>query len=141
VNPRESKPEQLSLIVSGPYAIRQAANAARGFGEAQQLADDQLARLCIVVEELVANLYDHGGLAEQDDVQLSLAYDPGGIRIAIIDPGTPFDPWSGNDAVDDAKRRGGAGLNLIRAWTARIDYRSSEEGNRLELLLRFRRQD
>jgi serine/threonine-protein kinase RsbW len=141
VSPRESKPDQLSLSVSGPHAIRQAANAARGFGEAQLLANDQLARLCIVVEELVANLYDHGGLTEQDDVQLSLACGLEGVRVTVIDRGIPFDPWSGQGASESAVRGGGAGLSLIRAWAEPIEYRSSDRGNHLELLLRIDRKD
>ena len=39
-----------------------AGTAARAFGEAQWLTDDESARLCVIVEELVANLYDHGGV-------------------------------------------------------------------------------
>ena len=123
------------MRLRGPHAIGQAVDAARAFGEAQRLANEDLARLCIVVEELVANLYDHGGITEQDEVQLAFARHPQGIRVSIIDPGVPFDPWSAPQTAESMKRRGGAGTSLVRAWADLVSYRSSSDGNHLELLL------
>lgn len=137
MNPRESNPDELSLSLHGNRAIGQAADAARKFGEAQRLEDDDLARLCIVIEELVANLYDHGGVTEREEVHLSMARDPVGVRVTISDPGSPFDPWSGPRAAESSARGGGAGLSLIQAWAVLIEYRSTDEANRLELLLPF----
>jgi anti-sigma regulatory factor (Ser/Thr protein kinase) len=134
VSPSESNPDRLSLRLQGPNAIAHAAGAARQFGEAQGLAKDGLARLCIVIEELVANLYDHGGVTEQDEVQLAIASQPGGIHVSIVDPGKPFDSWTSSAGGGNGKP-GGAGLSLIRAWSELISYRSSSDGNRLELLL------
>lgn len=99
------------------------------------MARDGLSRLCIVVEELVANLYDHGGVTEQDEVELAIAGRPGGIHVSIVDPGMPFDPWSASPADEGGTDRGGAGLRLVRAWGELISYRSSGGVNRLELLL------
>jgi serine/threonine-protein kinase RsbW len=134
VSPSESNPDRLSVCLAGSNAIAQAASAARQFGEAQGLAKDRLARLCIVIEELVANLYDHGGVTEQDEVQLAIASQPAGIHVSIVDPGKPFDPWA-LPAGGGASNHGGAGLSLIRAWSERVSYRSSIDGNQLELLL------
>jgi len=123
------------LRLRGDKAIRQAADAARAFGKAQLLADDDLARLCIVVEELVANLYDHGGVTERDEVDLAMARDPRGIRVSITDPGIAFDPWSAPRTAESVTRGGGAGLNLVQAWAELISYRRSGEANHLALLL------
>lgn len=123
------------MRLGGDGAISQAAEAARAFGLAQQLAEDDLARLCIVVEELVANLYDHGGVTGQDEIGLAMARDPKGIRVSISDPGVPFDPWTAPPSAESVNRGGGAGLSLIRAWAELISYRSLGEGNQLELLL------
>ena len=122
------------MCLQGANAIAQAIYAARTFGEAQGLAKDVLARLCIVVEELVANLYDHGGVTEEQKIQLALANDPEGIRISIVDPGSPFDPWSAPSA-EPAGNSGRAGLSLIQAWGELISYRPAGDGNHLELLL------
>lgn len=129
------------MRLRGERAIAEAADAARTFGRAQHLADDELARLCIVVEELVANLYDHGGVSEQDEVQLTLACDPNGIRVTIIDPGVPFDPWATMPAAASISRGGGAGTSLIRAWADFVSYRSSNAGNYLVLLLPVKREN
>src|SRR5262245_16804584 len=92
VTPRESNPDRQIFRLQGDTAVAQSADAARIFGQSQWLVEDELARLCIVVEELVANLYDHGGLKDQDEVELEFIVEPHGIRVSIVDPGVPFDP-------------------------------------------------
>lgn len=135
MSPRESNPDQSSVRLRGDDAVVQAAEAARAFGQSQWLADDELARLCIVIEELVANLYDHGGLTAQDEVELTLACEPDGIRVAIVDPGTSFDPWSTPRRVEREERGGGAGIDIVRAWAQYVSYSPSPRSNRLEFLL------
>ena len=132
---RESIPGSLTQILRGKAAILDGAGAARAFGEAQWLTEDECARLCIIVEELIANLYEHGGLTETDEVELSLASEPGGIRIVIVDPGAPFDPRSAPTPRDRPERGGGAGIDIVRAWAEFVDYSVIPAGNRLELLL------
>ena len=122
----------MSVRLSGGGAIGDAVAAARAFGEKLELGHADLARLCIVVEELIANLYDHGGVTAADEVQLDLTGEAGCIRVSIVDPGLPFDPWSAPPPVRDAKH-GGAGLNLVRAWAELASYRPTENGNHLEL--------
>jgi anti-sigma regulatory factor (Ser/Thr protein kinase) len=135
MSPRESNPDPLICRVRGSEAISQASDAARAFGSALRLADGDLARLCIVIEELVANLYDHASLTEQDVVELSFASDPEGIRMAVVDPGNPFDPWAAPRKSGRAGRGGGVGIDIVRAWAKFVSYRASPEGNRLEFLL------
>ena len=132
---RESDPGSLTLILQGQDSVTEASNAARAFGEAQWLTEDECARLCIIIEELTANLFDHAGLAENDEVGLSLTSEPGGIRIVIVDPGQPFDPRSAPTPRERPERGGGAGIDIVRAWAEFVDYSLIPEGNRLELLL------
>jgi anti-sigma regulatory factor (Ser/Thr protein kinase) len=124
--------------LSGEDAIAGAAAAARGFAQSQWLDDDELARLCIVVEELVANLYDHGGLTDQDEVTLDFAVEPDGVRVVIGDPGEPFDPWKAPRNAEPIERGGNVGIDIIRAWASFISYSPSPDGNRLEFLLPVR---
>jgi anti-sigma regulatory factor (Ser/Thr protein kinase) len=138
VSPRESNSDHLSRRFSGDRAIVEAAQTARAFGESQWLDDDELARLCVVVEELVANLYDHGGLTDEDEVMLDLAVEPDGIRVTIADPGTAFDPWRAPRRAESAERGGGVGIDIVRAWASYISYNPSPTGNRLEFLLPVR---
>jgi serine/threonine-protein kinase RsbW len=138
VTPRESNQDGQLFRLHGPDAVAQSADAARAFGQAQWLADDELARLCVVVEELVANLYDHGGLTESDKVELAFAAEPDGVRVSIADPGTPFDPWTSVPRTDRPQRGGGVGIDIVRAWAQLLSYESSDGRNRLELLLPIR---
>jgi serine/threonine-protein kinase RsbW len=121
--------------LQGSAAVRQACDAAREFGEAQRLTEDELARTCIVIEELIANLYDHGGLTDEDQVELTLASEPGGIRVTIVDPGEPFDPWGAPPRRERPERGGGVGIDIVRAWARFVSYDMTPKGNRLELLL------
>ena len=132
---RESGKDRVTCRVSGSEAVTQASDAARAFGEAQWLNEDEVARLCIVIEELVANLYDHGGVDADDEVTLSLASESEGIRITLEDGGTPFDPRRSSPGSSPPDRGGGAGIDIVRAWALITDYSVTKDGNRLELLL------
>lgn len=135
MSPRESNSDHLSCRLGGAGAIIEAVEAVRAFGQSQWLNDDELARLCVVVEELVANLYDHGGLTEKDEVALDLAVEPEGIRVAIGDSGAPFDPWRAPRKAEPPERGGNVGIDIVRAWASYISYSPSAQGNRLEFLL------
>ena len=135
---RESELDQMNRRLRGTDAVAEASVAARAFGDAQWLAPDELARLCIVVEELVANLYEHGGVSETDDIDLGFASDPLGIRVTIVDPGQPFDPWEMSRKVERPDRGGGAGIEIVRAWAQFVDYDVTDQCNTLQLLLPVR---
>jgi len=134
VSPRESNTAQLSLRLKGQAAVAEAVEATRAFGQAQLLADGDLARLCIVVEELIANLYDHGGVTEHDEVTFALAREAMGVRVSITDRGAAFNPLTAPPG-SASSNGGGAGVRLIQAWAELVGYHSSDDGNRLELLV------
>jgi anti-sigma regulatory factor (Ser/Thr protein kinase) len=104
----------------------------------QLLNEDEQARLCVVIEELVANLYDHGGLSDQDEVELTLTRDPAGVRVSLVDPGAPFDPWSARSKSARPDRGGGVGIDIVKAWALYTGYEASKGANRLEFLLPIR---
>ncbi len=135
MSPRESYSDRMQCQLQGSAAVTQASDAARAFGEAQPLSEHVCARFCIVIEELIANLYEHGGLTSDDKVELSLGREPDGIRIVIADPGKPFDPRSAVPKRERPERGGGAGIDIVRAWAQFVDYEVTSGGNRLELLL------
>lgn len=132
---RESESDAVTCRLLGAGAVTQASDAARAFAEAQWLAEDETARLCIVIEELVANLYDHGGVGVDQPVTLVLASEPRAIRLTLSDPGRPFDPRQPRPETELPERGGGAGIDIVRAWAVLVDYSATPEGNRLELLL------
>lgn len=131
----ESNSNSATCVLSGRNAVGQAARAARLFGEAHQLTADECARVCVVIEELIANLHDHGGLTDRDKVELTFANEAAGVRIVIADRSNPFDPRSAPPRTRRPERGGGAGIDLVRAWAQFVDYSVTADGNRLELLL------
>ena len=135
MNTRESGKDRTTCRISGTNAVTQASDAARAFAEAQWLGEDEVARLCIIIEELVANLYDHGGVGREEEVILSLASEPKGLTITIADPGKPFDPRQPRGKNDPSDRGGGAGIDIIRSWALITGYEVTDKGNRLELYL------
>ena len=137
MSPRQSNPDRTTWVLQGEKAVSEASAAARGFAEARSLAGDDRARLCVIVEELVSNLYDHGGLGTDDRIELGLASEPDAIRITLVDPAAPFNPWEAATLVERPERGGGAGLDIVRAWTRFVGYGRTPEGNRLELILPF----
>ena len=132
---RESGNDGITFRVKGAGAVTLASDAARTFATEQGLSDDDLARLCIIVEELVANLYEHGDLAEHDEVTIRLVRGPSGTCLTIEDKGTPFDPRQAPAGLARPTRGGGAGIDLVRAWATITDYRSVGGVNWLDLFV------
>lgn len=130
----ESNPDRAHLRLKGKDAIGEALAAARAFAEEQWFADEETARLCIIIEELVINLYDHGGLTQDHEIELSFEVEPDGLHLILLDPSPPFDPRSAPGGKR-TERGGGAGIDIVRAWAEIVDYRETDKGNRLEVVM------
>ncbi len=59
--------------------------AARRFADDRRLARAQAARLAILVEELVINAIEHGGVADDQRIDLTLADETGGLILTLSD--------------------------------------------------------
>ena len=112
--------------------------AARGFAESAGINPDQASQLAIVVEELLTNLYDHGGVTLEDAFVLELILIDTELGLTLTDSGKPFDPRFAELEGPVPARGGGAGLKLVRAWASSIDYQIGDGFNRL--VLRFPRR-
>jgi len=131
----ESIPATLRLSLTGPQAVHAATSCARDFAALQEIDSAAAARLAIAVEELVTNLYEHGGLGADDAIELSLSRSADAVSLTITDQGMPFDPRSAEQSPAVPERGGGAGLALVRAWASESDYEVGEKGNRLTISL------
>lgn len=134
----ESNSMTKNVRIGGATSVSDAADAMRAFAIENCVVGADLSRLCVIVEEIFANLIEHGGVGPDDMVDLSLSTDPDGVRIAIVDPGQPFDPRSVSPAHRHPDRGGGAGINIVRSWASHIDYRPSAGRNHLTLLIPLR---
>jgi anti-sigma regulatory factor (Ser/Thr protein kinase) len=132
---RESIPAPLRLGLSGPSAVHDAVGAARSFAHRAGLDDLAASRLAIVVEELAINLYDHGGLGPADLFELELSSDGSELSLSLVAPGPDFDPtlWVARSA--SRSTGAGAGLNLVKAWSGRLEHEYAGGYNRLALTL------
>ena len=138
---RESKSGEVRLSLSGPETVHDATRAARAFAVNADLDHTAAAHLCIIVEELVTNLYDHGELTAADVVDLTLAATATGVRLSLTDSGKRFDPRRAEADSPTPDRGGGAGLKLLHSWAREINYRVIDGRNHLTLLLPAHRGD
>lgn len=129
-------PYRCDLDGNGPESVHRAVMLAQSYAIDHQLAPVQAAKLAVLVEEAVTNVYEHGEAAQGFSGWLALQPDPAGICILLADSGIPFDPRSVAEAdMPNAERGGGVGLAMIRAWAQIADYRREDGLNLLELLL------
>lgn len=140
---------QLSALAQSPRAVhaRLAADRAavgralavtRAFVEQAGLTRDDAERLAIVVEEWIANLVEHGAPPAGSRIGLRLARRPGAIRITMTDAGRAFDPRTASFDGPNPERGGGAGLELMRAWSRVAAYGRRAGRNRLVLEMTIR---
>ncbi len=132
---RESGEVRKRIHVAGPTALGDAIASTRLYALELELNARDLARLCIIVEELISNLCEHGVCESDREITLELFRLPSGLSLVFEDNGAPFDPRTVPAADDMPQRGGGAGLRLVRAWSEIIGYESGDDGNRLELML------
>src|SRR5262249_18644 len=103
------------------------------------LADDERARLLVILDELFTNVVVHG-YGDQfaaGSIVVALGWTDGRLTINFVDDGPPFDPLvhSGPhfDAPPEQRPVGGPGIAIVRALADRASYR--REGDRNHLCL------
>jgi anti-sigma regulatory factor (Ser/Thr protein kinase) len=140
VGGRESNDGTSSLSLGGVAAVHDAVAAARAFGERTGMDEASAVRLAVVVEELVMNLYDHGGLSPDSVFDLEMTSEASEVRLVLIAPGQEFDPTATLPRTATSSRGAGAGLKLVKAWSRKISHRYVDGRNRLELSLPYGRR-
>lgn len=134
---RNLKPHRCVLDANGPESVHRAVQLAQLFCTQHTLPQAQAAKLAVLVEEAVTNLYDHGEVTDGFCGWLELVGAADGALIRLGDNGLPFDPRiAGQCDGPNLDRGGGVGLALIQAWADITDYRRDQGGNVLELKLR-----
>ena len=123
------------MDVAGPTALGDAIAWTRRYALEQCLGERDLARLCIIVEELVTNLCEHGICDLDHKISLELARQDSALALVVEDNGAPFDPRSAATGAPIPARGGGAGVNLVRSWSEIVGYDTVGGRNRLELKL------
>lgn len=114
-------------------AVVRALGVARRFCDGAGVGADCADRLSIVVEEWVVNVVEHGRPRPGTRIALRLVREPACVRLVVTDAGTFFDPREAVFEGPNLDRGGGAGLELIRAWTRITHYARRSGRNRLVL--------
>jgi anti-sigma regulatory factor (Ser/Thr protein kinase) len=135
VGPRESNRVRKHFSVSGPSAISNAITGTRDFAEEAAIGQEDSAKLAIIVEELVANLYDHGGLKDDDIVEIEMDSSRDSVRLIVDAPGGDFYPGEPLANTEIPERGGGAGLKLVQAWSLAIGHEHRNGRNRWTVAL------
>jgi serine/threonine-protein kinase RsbW len=96
--------------------------------------------LRICVEELLTNIFRHGG-ATSSKIHLTLALFPDRIELAVEDDGQPFDvstaiPRRVDHPLEKAQP-GGLGIQLIHSFADRLNYTRAGLGNRVVVEFRL----
>jgi len=120
-------------LPADPSAVRKALGVARAFSERAAIGADAADRLAIIVEEWIANVTDYGEAHPRSRIVLRLGRAGDLVVLEASDAGRPFDPREATFEGPHPERGGGAGLELIRAWSRIAAYRRSAGRNRLVL--------
>lgn len=96
----------------------------------------------LAVEEVFANIYEHGYATHEGPVDISVRCDAGRISVCMTDQAPPFDPADAPapDLDSDWERRnpGGLGLHLARQLMDEVKYRRGAPcGNVFTLVKKF----
>ena len=116
---------------------------AEAFARDCGLADDERARLLVILEELFTNVVAHGyeGEFEADSVAVALDWRRGRLTINFVDDGPPFDPLAHSapdlDAPAEQRPIGGLGIAIVRALVDRARYCRQDHRNHLYLVRRL----
>ena len=116
---------------------------AEAFVRDRGLADEERARLLVILEELFTNVVTHGygGEFEAYSVAVALDWRRGRLTINFVDNGPPFDPlaYSAPDLDAPAEQRpiGGLGIAIVRALVDRARYCRQGHRNHLHLVRRL----
>jgi len=115
--------------------VHESVAAAHAFADDASFDQATRSRLAIVVEELVTNLYDHGGLAPDEVFQLDLSVDANQVRLALTAPGERFDPTLPTGQSPSSAVGAGAGLKLVKAWSTQFEHDYADGRNCLVAIL------
>lgn len=111
----------------GLPAVRQIADALDTFCAEEQLSEDVVWRLRVALDEVVANIANHGGNASgAAGIDVWFRRHAGEVEITVADDGPPFDPLS-HPMPDvtlplEQRHQGGLGIALIKSLMDGVCY-------------------
>jgi anti-sigma regulatory factor (Ser/Thr protein kinase) len=148
VSPQEpvsQRPARLSIELAPDLAeISRLTEAFESLAGELQLPPAAAFELTLVLDELVTNVINYGGIAPDGErIRVEFRADDEAIEITISDPGKPFDPRGARqpdiDAALEDRKIGGLGVHLARNMVDVFAYRHEHGRNLVTLLKRIDR--
>jgi len=109
------------------------------FSRHHHLADEERARLQIILDELFTNVVKYGyeDAAVEGHIEVALSLEADRLIIEFVDDGRPFDPLTSPppdlDLPAETRPVGGVGIAIVRALVHEWEYRRDGNRNRLTL--------
>ncbi len=123
-------------IPADTLAAAKALELVADFVQRANCGADAEARLAIIVEELVANIVEHGAPPPESDIAIELAALGADIGLMLSDAGSFFDMREASAPADiPPERGGGAGIALVLNWANVIAYEAVDGRNVLRLVI------
>ena len=117
-------------------STRKALELVRDFISRTHCGGDAEAKLSIIVEELVANIVEHGRPPPDSEIGIELSAIGADIGLTLSDAGAAFDPRTANAPAEiPPECGGGAGIALVLSWSHVIDYSRIDGRNVLTLVI------
>jgi anti-sigma regulatory factor (Ser/Thr protein kinase) len=121
-----------------PQGLAQIRSALQALAAQGHLGDEVGEAFLLALEELVANVFEHGA---GDEVYLSIVCDGRKLDAELVDSGPAFNPLAADDpdihAGIDERPVGGLGVFLVKSLMDRVHYRRSEGHNHVYLTKRL----
>jgi anti-sigma regulatory factor (Ser/Thr protein kinase) len=140
---------RLSLALANDRReISRLADFAQQFGDVEHLSSDEVMRIRLVLDEVVANVIKHGyediGDTAPHDIHVRLALsDDDVLTIEVEDDARAYDPRQAPaprfDLPVEERRAGGLGVHIVKAIMDRIDYRREHGHNILTITRKLER--
>jgi anti-sigma regulatory factor (Ser/Thr protein kinase) len=110
------------------------------FGEDHQLSGDDVMKVNLVLDEIVANVIRHGKAGE-NETQVSLALDGRRLIIDVTDAGVAFNPLDAPPPIFDVpleeRRPGGLGIHIVKTLAESVSYSRDSDRNHLKVTMRL----
>lgn len=111
------------------------------FASEQRLPDESLAKINLVLDEMVSNVIKYGRVRDgEGGIDVVLALEGGLLTIDLADDGVAFNPLEATPPDLDRpiveRPIGGLGIHIVKALSETIAYRRENDRNRLTMTMR-----
>jgi anti-sigma regulatory factor (Ser/Thr protein kinase) len=132
----QAAPDGFTLeIVSDLSEVARATLRLEAFGRAHALPETLIAQFALALDELVANIVEHGlAGGARETIRIAVAIAPGRLSMEVNDPGRAFNmrddaPPPDLEASLEERRVGGLGVYFVHTLMDHVSYRRENECN------------